>query len=50
MEVSTTIAGMIRGNQIVVPDYQRAYSPPYYFGHLLYEKTGETAYAVIDGQ
>lgn len=73
MEVSTTIAGMIRGNQIVVPDYQRAYSwekgrqvsvflddledylkssvaTPYYFGHFLYEKTGEATYAVIDGQ
>ena len=31
MEVSTTIAGMIRGNQIVVPDYQRAYSPSLLF-------------------
>ena len=26
MEASTTIIGMTRGNQIYVPDYQRAYS------------------------
>ena len=26
MEASTTITGMMRGNRIFVPDYQRAYS------------------------
>ena len=80
MESSTTIIGMIRGNVIYVPDYQRAYSwdtgkkdtdfkkqvntflndlmdylksnvkTPYYFGHFLYEKTGDNKYAIIDGQ
>ncbi|MBR4815414.1 MAG: DUF262 domain-containing protein [Paludibacteraceae bacterium] len=80
MESSTTIIGMIRGNVIYVPDYQRAYSwetgkkdsdlkkqvntflndlmdylksdvkTPYYFGHFLYEETGDNKYAIIDGQ
>ena len=86
MESSTTIKGMTQGNQIFVPNYQRAYSwevgknpsekkqvetfladledylaskaaskntddfSPYYFGHFLYEKTGDCEYAIIDGQ
>ena len=86
MEASTTIKGMTQGNQIFVPNYQRAYSwevgkspsekkqvdtfladledylssmttakeskdfSPYYFGHFLYENTGDGEYAIIDGQ